>query len=97
VSAFQTAFISVLPLRVAHITPKAIIRWCIQKSPDWPPEARTANGTALCLQVQFYRYFVSQSVVIFAAINLCVASQRVFIVVVYFVIDSVRKLLDSSS
>jgi hypothetical protein len=34
----------------------------------------------------------------FAAITLCVASQRVFIfVVVYFVIDSVRKLLDTSS
>jgi len=31
----------------------------------------------------------------FAAINLCVASQRVFIVVVYFVIDSVR--LDTHS
>jgi hypothetical protein len=32
----------------------------------------------------------------FAAITLCVASQRVFIVVVvYFVIDSVRKLLDT--
>jgi hypothetical protein len=30
----------------------------------------------------------------FAAITLCVASQRVFIVV-YFVIDSVRKLLDT--
>jgi hypothetical protein len=32
-----------------------------------------------------------------AAITLCVASQRVFIVivVVYFVIDSVRKLLDT--
>jgi hypothetical protein len=33
----------------------------------------------------------------FAFITLCVASQRVFIVVivaVYFVIDSVRKLLD---
>jgi hypothetical protein len=31
---------------------------------------------------------------IFEAITLCVASQRVFIVVsVYFVIDSVRKLL----
>jgi uncharacterized membrane protein len=29
----------------------------------------------------------------FAATTLCVASQRVFIVV-YFVIDSVRKLLD---
>jgi hypothetical protein len=33
-----------------------------------------------------------------AAITLCVASQRVFIVVtVYFVIDSVRKLLDTPS
>jgi hypothetical protein len=34
--------------------------------------------------------------VIFAAITLCVASQRVF-VGVYFVIDSVRKLLDTPS
>jgi hypothetical protein len=33
----------------------------------------------------------------FAAITLCVASQRVFIVVVYFVIDSVRKFLDTLS
>jgi hypothetical protein len=37
----------------------------------------------------------------FAAISLCVASERVFVVVVvvgiYFVIDSVRKLLDSPS
>jgi hypothetical protein len=32
----------------------------------------------------------------FPAITLCVASQRVFIVV-YFVIDSVRKLLDTPS
>jgi hypothetical protein len=32
----------------------------------------------------------------FAAVTLCVASERVFIVVsVYFVIDSVRKLLDT--
>jgi hypothetical protein len=29
----------------------------------------------------------------FAAVNLFVASQRVFIVVVYFVIESVRKLV----
>jgi hypothetical protein len=36
------------------------------------------------------------SLVSFAAITLCVASQRVFIVV-YFVIDSVRKLLDTFS
>jgi hypothetical protein len=34
--------------------------------------------------------------VIFSAIALCVASQRVFIVV-YFVIDSVRNLLDTPS
>jgi hypothetical protein len=34
----------------------------------------------------------------FAAITLCVASQRVFIVVsIYFVIDSVRQLLDTPS
>jgi hypothetical protein len=33
----------------------------------------------------------------FAAITLCVASQRVFIFVVYFVIDSVRKRLDTPS
>jgi hypothetical protein len=33
----------------------------MQKFPDWPPGARTANGTALCPYVQLYRYFVSQS------------------------------------
>jgi hypothetical protein len=38
------------------------------------------------------------SLVSFAAITLCVASERVFIVVsLYFVIDSVRKLLDTPS
>jgi hypothetical protein len=34
---------------------------CIQKFPDWPPGARTANGTALCHEVHLYRYFMSQS------------------------------------
>jgi hypothetical protein len=37
------------------------------------------------------------SPVSFSAITLCVASQRVFIVDVYFFIDSVRKLLDTHS
>jgi hypothetical protein len=37
------------------------VRGCIQNFPAWPPGARTANGTALCYQVQLYRYFVSQS------------------------------------
>jgi hypothetical protein len=40
---------------------QAQIRGCIQTFPDWPPEAETANGTALCHYVQSYRYFVSQS------------------------------------
>jgi hypothetical protein len=37
------------------------------------------------------------SLVSFAALTIRFASQRVFIVVVYFVIDSVRKLLDTTS
>jgi len=39
-----------------------------------------------------YCYFVS-----FAATTLCIASQRMVSVVVYFVIDSARKLLDTHS
>jgi hypothetical protein len=37
------------------------------------------------------------SLVSFAVIARCIASQRVFIVVVYFVMDSIRKLLDIPS
>jgi hypothetical protein len=37
------------------------IRGCVKKFPDRPPGARTTNGTALCHQVQLYRYFVCQS------------------------------------
>jgi len=37
------------------------VRGCIQKFPDWPSSARTANDTALCHYVQLYRYLVSQS------------------------------------
>jgi hypothetical protein len=37
------------------------------------------------------------SLVSFAAITLCVASQRVFIIVVYFIINSVQELLDTPS
>jgi hypothetical protein len=33
----------------------------IQTFPDWPPGARTVNGTALCHWMQLYRYFMSQS------------------------------------
>jgi hypothetical protein len=65
------------------------IRGCIQKFSGCPPGARTANGTAPCHKMQLYRYFG-------VSLTLYVASQRVFFVV-YFVIDSVRKLLDTSS
>jgi hypothetical protein len=37
-----------------------IIRGCIQKFPDWPPEARTANGRAICHYMQLYSNSVSQ-------------------------------------
>jgi hypothetical protein len=61
---------------------------CIQKFPDWPPGARTANCTAVtrcsCIAILWV------ILVSFAAITLCIASQRVLIVV-YFVVDSVRK------
>jgi hypothetical protein len=36
-------------------------RECIQRFPDWPPRARTVNGTALCHKMQLCRYFLSQS------------------------------------
>jgi hypothetical protein len=72
------------------------IRECIQKFPDWPSGARTANGTTTtrcsCIAILWV------NLVSFAAITLCVASQWVFIVhVVYFIIDSVRKILDTPS
>jgi hypothetical protein len=36
-------------VRILHKTlVYARIYECIQKFPDWPPGARTANGTALC-------------------------------------------------
>jgi hypothetical protein len=45
----------------------------------------------------FVSLFCEVSLVSFAAITLCVASQRVFVVVVCFVIDSVRKFFDTPS
>jgi len=38
-----------------------MIGGCIHKFVDWPLGARTANVTALCLEVHLCRYFVSQS------------------------------------
>jgi len=69
-------------------------RRCIQKFPDWLPGVRTANGYS-CLPLGAVILWVS--LMNFATIILCAASQRVFIAIVYFVIDSVRKLLDTLS
>jgi hypothetical protein len=66
-------------------------RGCTQKFPDWPPGAKTANGTELSATRCSCIAILCVSLVTFAAINLCVASQRVFIVIsVYFFINSVR-------
>jgi hypothetical protein len=74
-----------------------ITRGCIHKFPDWPPGARTANGTALCTR-QSCIAILWVSLVSFATITLCVASQPGFIVLsIYFVIHSLRKLLDTPS
>jgi hypothetical protein len=61
---------------------------------------RTANGTASATRCSCIA-ILWVSLVSFATITLCVASQQVFVVVVvvvvvvYFVIDSVQKLLDT--
>jgi hypothetical protein len=60
------------------------------------PGARTANGTALCYEVQLYRYFVSQSSEFCRHNPLCCFSTCGYCSC-YFVIDSVRKLLDIPS
>jgi hypothetical protein len=69
------------------LTKQQCVRGCIQKFPDWPPGARTANGTALCQEVQLYRYLWI-SLVSFAAITLSVASKRVFIVACFVMTQS---------
>jgi hypothetical protein len=70
------------------------IQVCIQKFPDWPPRARTANGTALCHQLQLYHYFVNHSSEFFCHNPLCCFSVSVYC---YFVIGSVQKLFDTPS
>jgi hypothetical protein len=54
------------------------LRGCIQKFPDWSPGARTANGTALCHQLQLYRYFMSQSSEFCRHNTLCCFSMSVY-------------------
>jgi hypothetical protein len=75
------------------------IRGCIQKFPDWPLGARTGNGTALCHQVQLYRCFMSQYCEFCRHNTLCCFSTSVYCCkhISYFIIDSVRKLLVTSS
>jgi hypothetical protein len=74
------------------------VRGCIQKFPDWPPGARTANGIQLSATRRIYISILCVSLVSFMAITLCVASQRVFAFVsVCFVRDSIRKLLGTPS
>jgi hypothetical protein len=74
-----------------HIVHTINMRGCIQKFPDWPPGARTANDTALCRQVQLYRYFVSQSSEFCRHSPLCCFSTSV-----YFCVRKVKVKLSLS-
>jgi hypothetical protein len=79
------------------------LRGRIEKFQDWPPGARTANGTALCHSVQLYRYFVSQYSEFCRHKPLCCFSTSAYYyyyyyyLFIYFVIDSVWKRLDTLS
>jgi len=70
----------------------ADINECIQKFSDWPPRVRTANGIGLYHYVQLYHYFVSQSSEFFCHNPLYCFSVSVCCCV-YFIIDSIQKLL----
>jgi hypothetical protein len=74
-----------------------LIGGCIQKFPDWPPTARTAYGTAFWHWMQLYRYFMGQSSE-FCRHNPLkgIATSNIKGKHIYFFIDSVWKLLDSS-
>jgi hypothetical protein len=54
------------------------LRGCIQKFPDWPPGARTANIISFCHYVQSYRYFVSQSSEFYRHKPFCCFSKSVY-------------------
>jgi len=72
------------------------IRRCIQKFPDWPPGARTANGTVLCHRLQLYHSFVSQSSEFCSHNPLCCFWTSVYCRCL-FRYDSVREILDTPS
>jgi hypothetical protein len=84
------------PTKVKWLVWPYEVRGCIQKFPDWPPGAelqmeQLSATRCSCITILWL------SLVSFPAVTLCVASQRVIPKVsVHFVIDSVRKLLDTS-
>jgi hypothetical protein len=83
-------------LTVSLYIPVLLIRGCIQKFLDWPPGARTANGTALCHKIQLYHYFVSQSSEFCHHNPLCCFWTSVSCCCLFHYV-SVWKLLDTSS
>jgi hypothetical protein len=73
---------------------EAAVRGCIQKFPDCRLERELQMVQFSCTKCSFIA-ILWVNLVSFAAVTLCVASQRVIPKVnIYFVIDSVRKLLD---
>jgi hypothetical protein len=70
---------------------------CVQKFPDWPPGARTANGIGSLPLGASYCYFVSQSSEFYRHNPLCCFSTSSTKGKRIFPYDSVRELLDSPS
>jgi len=75
-----------------HLILSSHLRGCIQKLPDWPPGARTANGKALRHWAQLYRYFVSRSSEFCHHNSLCCFSTSLYCCKRIFRYDSVRKI-----
>jgi hypothetical protein len=63
----------------------------------YPKVSGLAAGSENCKWYSSLTLGAVVSLFVCAAITFCVASQRVFVSVVYFVIDPVRKLLETSS
>jgi hypothetical protein len=78
-------------LRVCQLTTYTRVYPKVSGLDAWSENCKWYSCLPSCIAILWV------SLVSFTAIPLCVASQRVFIIVVYFVIDSVRKLLDTPS
>jgi hypothetical protein len=91
VASMPRSYVWCLPFRLSH---QNFVYEGVSKSFRTGRLEQEVQIVQLCATMSSCIAILWVSLVSFAVITLCVASQRVF-VVVYFVIDSVRKLLDT--